>query len=86
MMLPLHALLAIDIANERSREAACLAERRRTAELAAAEVAEHPSSFVRRPSPARLAVARVLHAVEGGAASVARSAGDAASRVDGSCA
>jgi len=84
-MLPLHALLAIDLANERSREAAALAARRRTAELIADEVAEHgPAAST--PGRSRLAIAGILHLVEGGAASVARSAGDAASRMDGSCA
>jgi len=85
-MLPLQALLAIDIANERAREAAELSARRRTAELVAEEAAEHPAvpSEV-RPGRGRLAIAAVLHVVEGGASSVARSAGDAASRLDGSC-
>jgi hypothetical protein len=84
-MLPLQALLAIDIANERSREAAELSARRRTAELIAEEAAEHPSipSEV-RPGRGRHAVAVVLHLVEGGASTVARSAGHAASRLDGS--
>jgi hypothetical protein len=85
-MLPLHALLAIDIANERSREAAELAARHRTAELAAEEAAEHRTPRTSRPGRGRLAVAGVLHLVEGGASSVARSAGDAASRLDGSSA
>ena len=85
-MLPLQALLAIDIANERSREAAELAARRRTAELIAEEAAEHPTPAASvRPGRGRLAVAAVLHKVEGGASTVARSAGDAASRLDGSC-
>jgi len=84
-MLSLYTLLALDIANERSREAAELASRHRTAELAAEEAAEHPQLFV-RPGRGRLAVAGLLHLVEGGATSVARSAGDAASRLDGSCA
>jgi hypothetical protein len=85
-MLPLHALLAIDIANERAREAAALAGKRRTAELVAEEAAEHPRTSASRPGRSRLALAAVLHIVEGGAATVARSAGDAAARVDGSCA
>ncbi len=88
-MLPLHALLAIDLAKERSREAAELAARHRTAELLAAEVAEHASPVTpgrARPGRGRLAAAGLLHLVEGGAANVARSAGDAASRLDGSCA
>jgi hypothetical protein len=86
-MFPLHALLAIDIANERAREAAELSARRRTAELIAEEAAEHPTAASNaRPGRGRLAVAAVLHLVEGGASTVARSAGDAASRIDGSCA
>jgi hypothetical protein len=86
-MLPLHALLAIDIANDRAREAAELAGRHRIAELAAEEAAEHAvAADASRPGRARLAVAGLLHRVEGGATSVARSAGDAASRLDGSCA
>jgi hypothetical protein len=86
-MLPLHALLALDIANERSREAAALAAKRRTAELIADEAAEHGrSSSSSTPGRSRLAMAGLLHLVEGGAATVARSAGDAASRLDGSCA
>ena len=84
-MLPLQALLAIDIANERSREAAELASRRRTAELSAEELAEHAPASI-RPGRGRLVAAGLLHLVEGGATSVARSAGDAASRLDGSCA
>jgi hypothetical protein len=84
-MLPLQALLAIDIANQRAREAAELSARRRTAELIAEEAAEHPTAARARPGRGRLAVAAVLHKVEGGAANVARSAGDAASRLDGSC-
>jgi hypothetical protein len=85
-MLPLQALLAIDIANERSREAAELARRRRTAELSAEELAEHAAAPTSRPGRGRLVAAGLLHLVEGGATSVARSAGDAASRLDGSCA
>jgi hypothetical protein len=82
-MLPLHALLAIDIANERSREAAELASRHRTAELIAEEAAEHPDRRAGRRGRGRLVVAGVLHLVEGGASTVARSAGDAAARLDG---
>jgi hypothetical protein len=85
-MLPLHALLAIDIANERSREAAELAARRRTAELRAAEVAEHGPSPELGPGRTRLAIAGLLHLVEGGAATVARFAGNAAARVGGTSA
>jgi hypothetical protein len=85
-MLPLQALLAIDLANERSREAAELARRHRDAELLAEEKAEHPDLYVARPGRGRLAVAGLLHLVEGGASSVARSAGDAASRLDRSSA
>jgi hypothetical protein len=86
-MLSLQALLAIDIAKERSREAAELSARRRTAELMAEEAAEHPPTPAgTRPGRGRLAVAAVLHLVEGGASTVARSAGDAASRIDGTCA
>ena len=82
-MLPLHALLAMDIANERAREAAELASRHRIQELRAEEVAEHPA-LAPRPGRGRLAAAGLLHLVEGGASSVARSARDAASRLDGS--
>ena len=84
-MLPLQALLAIDIAKERAREAAELSARRRTAELVAEEAAEHALAAPEpRPGRGRLAVAAVLHLVEGGASRVARSAGDTASRFDGS--
>jgi hypothetical protein len=84
-VLPLQALLAIDIANERSREAAELASRHRTAELIAEEAAEHPTRAADvRPGRGRHAAAAILHLVEGGASTVARSARDAASRLDGS--
>ncbi len=84
-MLPLQALLAIDIARERAREAAELSARHRTAELIAEEAAEHPALAADlRPGRGRLAIAAALHVVEGGASSVARSAAHAASRLDGS--
>lgn len=83
-MLPLQALLAIDIARERAREAAELSARHRTAELIAEEAAEHPTLADLRPGRGRLAIAAALHVVEGGASSVARSAAHAASRLDGS--
>jgi hypothetical protein len=82
-MLPLQALLAMDIAHQRAREAAELASRHRVQELLAEEAAEHPA-LAPRHGRGRHAVAGLLHLVEGGASSVARSAGDAASRLDGS--
>jgi hypothetical protein len=85
-MMPIQALLALDVARERSREAAALADRRRTAELAAEEAAEHAPAFVARPGPVRRAAVGFFHLIEGGAAGVARAACSAASRLDGTAA
>lgn len=84
-MLPLQALIALDLARERSREAAALAEGRRTAELLADEIAAH-GPIVRRPGRVRRATAAFLLLVEGGAANVARAACEAATRLDGTAA
>ena len=85
-MLPLQALLAIDLARERSREAAALADQRRTAELVAEEAAEHAPIVIVRRGPVRRAAVAFFHLVEGGAAGVARAACSAASRLDGTAA
>ena len=82
-MLPIQALMAIDLARERSREAAALADRRRTSELAAEEAAEHAPALIIRPGPVRRAAAGFFHLIEGGAAGVARAACSAATRIDG---
>ena len=85
-MLPLQAMIALDLARERSREAAALADRRRTAELAAEEAAEHAPVQVARPGPVRRAAVAFFHLIEGGASGVARAACSAASRLDGTTA
>jgi hypothetical protein len=83
-MMPLHALLALDIARERSDEARRLSEQRRDALLAAQERAEHAPIHPVRPNVARRSVAGVLHLVDRGAGGLARSAHQAASRLDDS--
>jgi hypothetical protein len=85
-MLPLQALIALDLARERSREAASRSERRRIQELAAEEAAEHAPTVVTRPGPVRRAAVGFFLLVEGGASGVARAACSAASRLDGTTA
>ena len=85
-MLPLLAMVALDIANERSREAAERSERRRIEELAAEEAAEHAPLQATRPGPVRRAAVGFFLLIEGGAAGVARAACSAASRLDGTAA
>ena len=85
-MLPLLAMLALDIANERSKEAADRSERRRIEELVAEEAAEHAPTRIARPGPVRRAAAGFFLLIEGGAAGVARAACSVASRLDGTTA
>jgi len=85
-MLPLLAMVALDIANERSREAAERSERHRIAELVAEEAAEHATTIGNRPGPVRRAAVGFFLLIEGGAAGVARAACSVASRLDGTTA
>ena len=85
-MLQLQALLAMDLAHERSREAARLAEGRRIADLLAEEVAEHGVPGAAHPGIARRTIAAVLYRIVGGAEGVARAACAAAGRLDGTAA
>ena len=83
-MMPLHALLALEIARERSDEARRLSEQRRDAMLAAEERAEHAPLQLARPNVARRSAAGLLHLVDRAAGTLARSAHETASRLDGS--
>jgi len=85
-MMQLQGLIALDLARERSREAARLAEGRRIHDLLAEEIAHHPALFASRPGIARRITAALLYRVEGGAAGVARAACAAAARLDGTAA
>ena len=85
-MLHLQSLLALDLARERSREAARLAEGRRIHDLMAEEIAEHADVPAPRRGIARRFVAALLYRIEGGAAGVARAACAAAARLDGTAA
>lgn len=75
-----NALVAIDIARERAREAEAASERHRLAQLVAVQRRAHPQRFVGRR---RVVVAAALRRLSTGADSLATAACNAASRVDG---
>ena len=85
-MMQLQALIALDLARERSREADRLAEGRRIADLLAEEIAEHEVPGAAHPGFVRRAIAAVLYRIVGGAEGVARAACAAAGRLDGTAA
>jgi hypothetical protein len=86
-MWQIYAFLAQDIARERRREAAAAALAREAAAFEASERRAHPGLVqARRIGRARRALAASLRRVSAGAAALARSACDAAARLDGQAA
>jgi hypothetical protein len=83
-MHPIHSIIALDLARERSREHASAAERWRLASQAASGSAAAGASPPGRHAPrsARGAAVLVLRAVASVSAHIAGSAGRAASRVE----
>jgi hypothetical protein len=85
-MWQIYAYLAQDVARERTREAEAVARARRAHELRDAEQRAHPWLAQRRAvrmGAIRRATAATLRGVSSAAGSVARSACDAAARLEG---
>jgi hypothetical protein len=82
-MWQIHAMIALDLARERAREAEAAAEHHRLLALVADERAEHPERH--RPL-ARVLLASTLRHLSGGADAVADAACRAARRLDGQAA
>jgi len=76
-MWQLNAMIALDLARERAREAQAAADRRRLLDQLPAR---HPAD---RRGPGRTALASVLRVLSNGADAIAGAACRAASRLDG---
>jgi hypothetical protein len=81
-MFQVHPIVALDLANQRAREAEALAASRRVAALRLAELRAHPPAGGHRRGPVRRTVVAALRALGSGAGSLARSACQAASRLE----
>jgi hypothetical protein len=82
-MWQLYALQALDIANERRREAKAIALARQVAEFNAGERRGHRNDPATRVNVIRRLIAASLRGLGSGAGSVARAASATAARVDG---
>lgn len=76
-MWQIHAMIALDLARERAREAQSAADHQRLLNMLAAERAP------RGRAPGRAMLATLLRRVSGGADAIAEAACRAASRLDG---
>ena len=79
-MWKVNALMALDLARERSREAEAAARWRGIAELAAEERRAHPELY---PARGRALLAAILRRLSAGADAIATAACRAAVRVEG---